>query len=113
MDIEAIRDEMLTEAKRAATELYSKYGTDHWGACGFAWTTIYPAHKGNTKAGKAERKLLEQLGFSKDWTGKSYQLWDPAKYGGQNIDIKEAGASAAADVLKRHGFKAYANSRLD
>ena len=74
---------------------------------------IYPEHKGNTKAGKAERKIIEQLGFTKDWTGKAYQLWDPARYGGQNIDIKEAGAVAAADVLKRHGFKAYAGSRLD
>jgi hypothetical protein len=53
------------------------------------------------------------LGFSKDWTGKSYQFWDPARYGGQNIDIKEAGAIAAANVLKKYGFNAYAGSRLD
>jgi hypothetical protein len=112
MDTFAIRNEMLTEARRAAAELHSKYG-DNWGACGFAWTTVYPEHKGNTKAGKAERVILEQLGFSKDWTGKSYQLWDPAGYGGQNIDVKEAGADAAAKVLKRYGFKAYAGSRLD
>lgn len=112
-DIEAIRIEMLNEAATAAKALFNTKGTDHWGACGFAWTTIYPEHKGNTKAGKAERKIIEQLGFTKDWTGKAYQLWDPARYGGQNIDIKEAGAVAAADVLKRHGFKAYAGSRLD
>ena len=32
----------------------------------------------------------------------------------KGLDFKlEAGASAAADLLKQHGFKAYANSRLD
>ena len=112
-DITTIRNEMFTEAKRAAAELYSQHGTDNWGACGFAWTTIRPEHKGNTKAGKAERKIFEELGFSKDWTGKTYQLWDPAKYAGQNVDVKEAGAVAAAAVLKKYGFKAYAGSRLD
>jgi len=112
-DIEAIRNEMLTAAADAVRELYSKTGSDMIGACGFAWTTIYPEHKGNTRAGKAERAVIKQLGFSKDWTGKAYQLWDPAKYAGQRIDIKEAGAIAAAEVLKRHGFKAYAGSRLD
>lgn len=112
-DIEAIRIEMLTEAANAANELYAKYGTDNIGACGFAWVTIVPLHKGNTREGKAERRVLKEMGFSKDWTGKSYQFWDPARYGGQNIDIKEAGAVAAANVLKRYGFKAYAGSRLD
>ena len=112
-DIEAIRIEMLTEAANAAKEVYSKYGTDNWGACGFAWTTVYPKYKGNTREGKSERKVLKELGFSKDWTGKSYQFWDPARYGGQNIDVKEAGARAAADVLCKYGFKAHAGSRLD
>jgi hypothetical protein len=112
-DIEAIRIEMLNEAATAAKELFNIKSTDHWGDCGFAWTTISPLHKGNTKAGKAERKRIEQLGFTKDWTGKAYQLWDPARYGGQRIDIKEAGAVAAANVLKRYGFKASAGSRLD
>jgi len=112
-DIEAIRIEMLTEAATAANELYAKYGTDQIGACGFSWITIYPQHKGNTKAGKAERAVLKQMGFEKDWTGKAYQIWNPSNYHGQNIEIKEAGSIAAAAVLKRHGFNAYANSRLD
>jgi hypothetical protein len=112
-DIEAIRIEMLNEAANAARELFSKYGTDQVGACGFAWVTVFPEHKGNTKAGKAERKILKEMGFSLDWTGKAYQFWDPARYGGQNIDIKEAGADAAATVLRKYGFKAYAGSRLD
>ena len=38
-DIEAIRIEMLNEAATAAKALFNTKGTDHWGACGFAWTT--------------------------------------------------------------------------
>jgi len=84
-----------------------------WGACGFAWVTVYPEHKGNTRAGRAERRVLEQLGFRKDWTGRAYELWNPSKYGTQNVDTLEAGAQAAAQLLQQYGFKAYAGSRLD
>ena len=84
-----------------------------WGCCGFAWVTVYPEHKGNTKLGKAERATLKSLGFDKDWTGKAYQMWNPSRYATQNVDTLEAGARAAADLLKAHGYKAYAGSRLD
>lgn len=114
MDYAAIRDEMIRAAKEASDNLFKKYGsTDMIGACGFAWVTVYPAAKGNTKAGRAERKILEGMGFRKDWTGKAYQIWNPSEYPGQNIDIKEAGANAAASVLKKYGFTAYSGSRLD
>lgn len=114
MDITAIRNEMFAEARAAAEKFFQERlnGQDQY-ACGFAWVTVYPEHKGNTKAGKAERKVLEQMGFRKDWTGKAYELWNPSKHGAQNVDTKEAGAVAAANVLKRYGFKAYAGSRLD
>lgn len=114
MDINAIRNEMVTAAKDASNAMFVRFGsTDQIGACGFAWVTVFPANKGNTKLGKAERKVLEALGFRKDWTGKAYECWNPAEYHGQNIDIKEAGANAAADVLRKYGFRAYSNSRLD
>jgi len=66
-----------------------------------------------TKDGKDERKIFEALGFEKDYTGKAYQYWNPGKHNCQNVDTKEAGARAGADVLKKYGFKAYAASRLD
>jgi len=114
MNIDAVKTEMVTAAKAASDAVFTKYGrTDMIGACGFAWTVVVPKHKGNTKQGKDERKILAQLGFEKDWTGKAYEFWNPAGYSGQNVDIKEAGAVAAANVLKAHGFTAYANSRLD
>ena len=82
-------------------------------ACGFAWVTVYPKNKGNTKLGKAERAGLESIGFKKDWTGKGWQLWNPGNYAGQNIDAKEEGAQVYANVMKSYGLNAYAGSRLD
>jgi hypothetical protein len=114
MDIQAIRNEMLTEARNAATKFFQeKLGGKDAYACGFAWVTIFPAHKGNTKAGRVERKVIESLGFKKDWTGKGYEMWNPSGHVCQNVDTKEVGANAAAAVLRKHGFKAYAGSRLD
>lgn len=110
--------EVANEAKSKAVQAVDKFfndvlkGEDQY-ACGFAWVTVYPEHKGNTKLGKAERKGLESIGFSKDWTGKAWQLWNPGDYRGQNIDAKEKGAEVYADVMKSYGFKAYAGSRLD
>jgi len=114
MDLNAIRNEFTLAAQTAAKAYADKhYGGNDSGACGFAWVTVYPANKGNTKLGKAERQILKELGFKQDWTGKAYQVWDPARWPGQGVDIKEAGAVAAAAVLKKYGFKAYADSKLD
>lgn len=107
-----IRDEMLAAARDAANRKYADIGGDRY-ACGFAWVTVYPKHKGNTKLGRAERTTLRELGFELDYTGKSFQMWNPSKHPCQNIDTKEAGARAAAEVLTRYGFTAYAGSRLD
>ena len=79
--------------------------------CGFAWVTVYPEHKGNTRAGKQERAVLESMGFRKDWTGKAYQLWNPGGHAGQSMDVKEHGGtcicrSATATWLQSiHGIK--------
>lgn len=109
-----IREEMLKAAKEAADKFFQEKlnGVDAY-ACGFAWVTIYPEHKGNSKAGKAERVVIREMGFELDWTGKAFQMWNPSGHMCQNVDTKEAGAVAAANVLKKYGFKAYAGSRLD
>lgn len=114
MDLNAVKTEMLTAARDAANKFFEeKLGGEDRYACGFSWVTIYPNFKGNTKAGREERKVFESLGFRKDWTGKAYEMWNPSGHVCQNIDTKEAGAVAAANVLKKYGFKAYAGSRLD
>lgn len=112
MNTVAVVNEMLEQAAEVAEAKLREIGRDRY-ACGFAWVTIYPEHKGNTTAGRAERKVIEAMGFRKDHTGKAYEYWNPSKWGGQNVDVKEAGARAAANVLRKYGFKAYAGSRLD
>ena len=102
------------EAYAAATALLKEWydGKDS-GMCGFAWVTIYPKHKGNTRDGRKERKVLREMGFELDWTGKSFQWWNPSGLGVQNVDSKYKGAVKAAEVLKQHGFDAFPSSRLD
>ena len=111
---EKIREEAWASAVVATNNYIEKYldGQDAF-ACGFAWVTVYPKHKGNTKLGREERNILAALGLKKDWTGKAYQWWNPSNCGFQNIDCKEAGAQAAATVLKAYGLDAVADSRLD
>lgn len=106
-------NQIVAEAKQAAFVAADKFfkeklgGQDQY-ACGFAWTSIYGV-KGNTKLGK----MLKAAGVRKDWSGKAFQLWNPADYRCQNIDTLEEGARAAAEVLTKYGFTAYAGSRLD
>ena len=109
-----VRDEMLKAASDAAEKFFQERldGVDQY-ACGFAWVTVYPKNKGNTKAGKAERQVLKELGMKLDWTGKAFEIWNPSGHGCQNVDTKEAGAVAAANVLRKYGLDAYAGSRLD
>jgi hypothetical protein len=120
MNYYEIAQAMRTAASDAARDYVrawtAKTGGNAYGEpayCGFAWVTVYPKHKGNTRQGRAERKVLEQMGFRKDWTGKAYELWNPSGWHGQSMDVKEAGAHAAALVLKSHGFTAYMGSRAD
>jgi len=111
MDIQEIHYEAKCAAAEAARVQAAKWG-DQWGMCGFAWVKIY-GHKGkkiraNSKLGKA----LAEVGIKKDYEGV-LSLWDPAGFNTQNMDIKEAGAEAYAEVFKKYGFDAYPDSRLD
>jgi hypothetical protein len=106
-DITAILNKAQAAAQAAAEQFENKYFPDGgWGPCGFAWVDI-PV-KGNTKLGRA----LKAAGVSKHWRS-GFQLWNPSKYPTQNVDTLEAGARAAADVLKGYDIPAYAGSRLD
>jgi len=106
---------MIREAAHHAADDFFKVhmGSQDHGACGFAWVNVIPEHSEDTHTGRTERQMLSELGFRQDWTGKEYQMWNPSGYPVQNIDTLEAGASAAAAVLKAAGFRAYAGSRLD
>ena len=107
-DIKVIVARATAAAEAAAEQYENKYFPDGgWGACGFAWVDIFGI-KGNTKLGRA----MKAAGINKAYNG-AYQIWNPSKYPTQNVDTLEAGARAAADVLKGYGFTAYAGSRLD
>ena len=114
LDTAAIKQEAHKAAQDAGLAyLQEHYNGDDWGACGFAWVRIMPQHKGNTKLGKAERVVLRELGFELNYTGKSYDWWNPSGLGCQNVEAKAKGAGAAVRVLRQYGYLPVAMSRLD
>ena len=104
--------QIVAEAESAAYAAADQYfrqelgGRDQF-ACGFAWVKIYGV-RGNTRIGRA----LKSTGIRPSYSG-GLEMWNPSKFGCQNVDTLEAGAEAAAEVFKRYGFEAYAGSRLD
>ena len=113
-DLKSIMQDAKTAASIAAQSFLDDWnastGGNQYGEpmyCGFAWVNIYKI-KGNTKLGRA----MKQAGYTKDYTG-AYQIYNPAGYGGQSMDVKEAGARAAAKVFEQYGFTAYPGGRAD
>ena len=106
--LEAILKEAAEAAMAAANKFYQEQlgGQDRY-ACGFAWVE-FDGIKGNTKLGR----MLKKAGVRQNWERK-FEIWNPSGHMCQNVDTKEAGAYAAAEVLKKYGFNAYARSRLD
>lgn len=103
---------IVAEAKAAAQVAAQKFfqerlnGVDQY-SCGFAWTNLIGV-KGNSRLGRR----LKAAGVQQDYS-KAFSIWNPSGLSVQNIDTKEAGAQAAADVFEQYGFSAYAGSRLD
>ena len=115
MNMIDIHTEATNAAKRAVGEFLDRWEKDTGGnqygepmCCGFAWVDVAV-----TRTNSKEAKLLESIGFEPSWRPKQMQLWNPTEYRGQSMDVKEAGARAYAEVLQRHGFKAYMGSRAD
>ena len=104
---------LVARAKQVAFENASHYYMDKLGgrdqyACGFAWVDIYGV-RSNSKLGKA----LIAAGFRKSDYKRCLSMWNPSGMPCQNIDTKEVGAVAAANILREAGLQAYAGSRLD
>jgi hypothetical protein len=104
---------IVAEARDAAHQAATNYfhtvlrGQDQY-ACGFAWVDICGV-KGNTRLGR----MLKAAGVERSDYKKCFSIWNPSGLPLQNVDVKEAGASAAARVFEKYGFTAYAGSRLD
>jgi hypothetical protein len=107
-NIKSVVNEAIAEAQKASQAMYNKIGGDQY-ACGFAWVEVF-VDRTNSK----EAKELIEAGFRKDYKPKCLSMWNPGGLNVQNVDIKEAGADAMAEVLRtKLGLKAYAGSRLD
>ena len=96
-------------AKAAVAAERTKYAHLPYGEpmyCGFAWVHIPDGRSPLVNA-------MKKLGVgSKHWA-RGWEVWNPGDHPGQSMEIKEAGARAYAEVLKRHGFDARAYSRAD
>ena len=115
MNIIDVHTEATTAAKKAVVDFLERWnintGGNEYGEpmyCGFAWVDV-AVDRTNSK----EAKALASIGFKKSYRPKTMTMWDPAKHNGQSMDCKEVGAQAYADVLRKHGFKAYMGSRAD
>jgi len=107
-EVKAAVEAAQVSAHAAAKKFYDEQlgGKDNY-PCGFAWVKVY--EKGNTRLGRA----LLKNGFKKSYSG-GLEMWNPSGLPCQNVDVKEAGAEAAAEVLRQMlNVKAYAGSRLD
>lgn len=112
---ETANTEASIQAIAATTEFFNEQlkGQDR-PMCGFSAVVFYPTHKGNTKLGREERKLVESIGFRKDYTGKNWRMSNPGRYRGQNVDAQYAGSAAyAAHMKAKTGMNFTADSRLD
>ena len=110
-EIRELVNDAQTAAHEAANRKLGELGSD-WGACGFAWVNLYE-YNGKKLDGRSKMgRLLKQAGVGQDYT-RAFQIWNPSRVGAQNVDVLEAGAQAAAEVLREAGFVAYAGSRLD
>jgi len=103
-NLKSIHTEALSAAQQAEADFRAKHGEP--GYCGFAWVTVF--EKASTKLGRA----LKELGFRKAYDG-GLQLWNPGGSHTQSMDIKETGAQAYADVLRKYNINAYMGSRAD
>jgi hypothetical protein len=103
-NIESIHNTALEAARKAEADFIARHGEMAY--CGFAWVKVN--EKASTRLGRA----LKTVGFKKSYSG-GLDFWNPGGSFTQSMDVKEAGASAYAEILKQHGINAYMQSRAD
>jgi hypothetical protein len=103
-NIESVHNTALEAARKAEADFIARHGEMAY--CGFAWVKVN--EKASTRLGRA----LKTVGFKKSYSG-GLDFWNPGGSFTQSMDVKEAGASAYAEILKQHGIEAYMQSRAD
>lgn len=103
---------IVDEAFQAAHDASNKYIAEHGepAYCGFAWVTIKPGTSGFAK-------FLKAKDYARNGFYGGVEVWNPGKSFTQSMDVKEAGAVAFADVLRKYslflGVKIFVGSRAD
>jgi hypothetical protein len=107
MNLQILHDAATTAAKDATIQHLAMHGEDYY--CGFAWVQV--REKASTKLGRA----LKSIGFTKAYGGgpRVMRLWNPSGTFSQSMFLKEIGAQAYADVLKKAGIDACVRTRSD
>jgi hypothetical protein len=101
-------DNIYTEALNAAKAAESAYMEAHGEPmyCGFAWVDLPSARV--PFVNWCKKNNVGRKHWQKGWS-----IWNPANNPTQSMDVKEAGAYAFAEVLRKHGIQAFAGSRAD
>lgn len=106
-EVKAIVAKAEAAAHAAGAAALARAGRD-FGACGFAWSTVYNV-KGSTRLGKA----LVAAGFRKAYEG-GLQFWMPGRQPCQSIDVHEVAADAFTKVIREElEVECYSGSRMD
>lgn len=101
--------EIVDEAVIAAVFATSKYleaNPNNWYPCGFAWVKIKPAR------GKLVT-YLKDTGLGNVSMMGGLDVWNPSGNSTQSMYAKIEGAKAFAAVLKKYGYSAMVESRID
>ena len=113
-NLQDIVAEANSAANRACLAFLGKYyeGVDR-GPCGFAWVFIYDDENKKIRKNSRLGKALASLGITQGGEGVHNVINPGPSHLVQNVDALLAGAKAYAEVFSRHGFNAFARSRLD
>lgn len=113
MDALALHTEATAAAQKAVDDLVAKYGeaSNAFGCCGFAWVKIRPARGPFVKFLKANN--LGDSSYNGGYEVRPEINYPAGSTAWQSIDLREAGASAYAKVLKAAGLEAFMQSRVD
>lgn len=102
-----MNDQELFNAARIAGELAVQGKQDGY-PCGFAWITIKPAR------GKFVNYLKSQgIGRRATYGGYALSSYDTSSFSGQNMDVKQDGCEAFAEVLRANGVDCSVETRID
>jgi len=114
LNVVKILNEAKVEARNSALELLNEeFGGQDSILCGFAWMEILSFNQKRIDGRSKVAKVLRKAGIEYDDYAKKFVIRDPSNLSVQNVDVKRAGAQAAANVFNKYGFTCIATSRLD